>query len=97
MNIKVWYSAEFLAFSGSFETGILSFKLQHLILNSENVLRTIKVQLLYKLMYENHFIDACMVSINMFLRSISKIDDYKMVSVLRLLKTLTNCPHQNES
>lgn len=27
------------------------------------------------------FVDACKVDINMFLRSISKIDDYKMVSV----------------
>lgn len=26
------------------------------------------------------FVDACSVHINMFLRSISKIDDYKMVS-----------------
>lgn len=29
----------------------------------------------------SNFIDACTVRVNMFLRSISKIDDYKMVSV----------------
>lgn len=38
----------------------------------------------------NRFVDgACTVNVNMFLRSISKIDDYKMVSCQDLLKKMS--------